>query len=271
MKHFLLIALFALGVSLVYTGVGQLLPQLENRPPPEVKAGSSIGPEELAAAGAAIFSANCAQCHKIGEKGRGPDLAGVGSRAAERAKKRAADTRKEYAPVDYLFETLCRPGDFVVEGFPNIMPPQGRALSGGQLLAAVAFLQSLGGEPTIKGTDVKALERFGCGAESESGGTTAGATEPVGPPEKIFEKFGCSGCHSATSDARLTGPGFKGLGQRAPRSELFESILDPDAKAAVVDPPYPKGMMKATLEGNGFYRQMTPADYAALVDWLSKL
>ena len=70
---------------------------------------------------------------------------------------------------------------------------------------------------------------------------------------------------------RLIGPGFKGLGQRAPRTELFESILDPDAKAALVDPPYPKGMMKATLEGNGFYRQMTPADYAALVDWLSKL
>ena len=55
MKHFLLIAMFTLGVSLLYTGIGQLLPQLENRPPPEVKAGSSISPDELSEAGAVIF------------------------------------------------------------------------------------------------------------------------------------------------------------------------------------------------------------------------
>src|SRR5574341_703653 len=109
MRHFLLIALITLCVSLVYTGVGQLLPQLENRPPPEIKAGSDIGPDALAEAGAAIFEGNCVQCHKIGEKGRGPDLAGIGSRAAERATARAGATGKSYTPVDYLMESLCKP------------------------------------------------------------------------------------------------------------------------------------------------------------------
>jgi len=27
--------------------------------------------------------------------------------------------------------------------------------------------------------------------------------------------------------------------------------------------------MKQTLDGNGFYKKMTPADYQALVDWLA--
>jgi hypothetical protein len=29
--------------------------------------------------------------------------------------------------------------------------------------------------------------------------------------------------------------------------------------------------MKQTLDGNGFYKAMTPADYQALVDWLAGL
>jgi cytochrome c2 len=272
MKHFLQIALFTLCVSLLYTGVGQVLPQLENRPPPEVKAGSSIGPDELAEAGAVIFEGNCLQCHKIGEAGRGPDLGGIGQRASERAAKRSADTGKSFTRAEYLMESLCAPGDYLVEGFGNIMPPQGKSLTGGQLMATVAFLESLGGEASIKGTDTKILERFGCGGdEAASGGAAAGAKKPAGKPEEAFKTFGCDACHATTTEERKLGPTLKGLGTRKNRGQIFEAVIDPDVEIPQADPPYPKGVMKTTLDGNGFYDRMTPADYAALVDWLAKL
>ena len=62
-RQTLSITAFTLFISLLYTGVGQLVPQLENRPPPEVKAGTNISPEALAEAGVGVFEANCTQCH----------------------------------------------------------------------------------------------------------------------------------------------------------------------------------------------------------------
>ena len=54
-----------------------------------------------------------------------------------------------------------------------------------------------------------------------------------------------------------------------PSWQLYESLLDPDGTMAAGDPPYDKGVMKSTLDGNGFYTDMTPGDYQALVDWLA--
>lgn len=270
MKHFLSIAAFTFVVSMLYTGVGQVLPQLENRPPPEVKAGSNIGPEALAEAGSAVFEANCVQCHKIGQKGRGPNLANVGGRAASRAADRAAKTGQTYRPVDYLIESLCKPSDYIVDGFGNIMPPQGKALSGGQILAVASFLQSLGGDSTIKGTDTEVLERFGCGVGAAAEGGGAAKAEPVGKPPELVKTFGCVSCHAFDSPKRKLGPSLQTVGKRLSKGEIYEAVLDPDATIAKGDPPYEKGLMKRTLDGNGFYTRMKPGDYAALVDWLSK-
>lgn len=275
MKQFLVIVLFTLGVSLVYTAVGQMLPQLENRPPPEVEAGSSIGPGELAEAGAAVFEANCSQCHKLGEAGRGPDLATMGSSAAGRAAKRASDTDADYTPTDYLMEALCQPGVHVVEGFGNIMPPQGKTLSGGQLLAAAAFLQTLGGEATISGTDVESLERFcnaapGAASPGEAAPALAGAGTGFESVDDMLGEFGCEACHNFEGSQRTLGPALLGVGGRMTKGELYEALLEPDATVREAEPPFQRGLMKKTLDGNGFYTRMTPADYAMLVDWLSK-
>ena len=274
MKQLVNVALFTLGVSLVYTAVGQVLPQLENRPPPEIEAGSSIGPDELSEAGAAVFEANCSQCHRLGEVGPGPDLASMGSRAAARAAERASDTGGEYSAGDYLIEALCQPGVDLVEGYGNIMPPQGKTLTGGQLLAAAAFLQTLGGEATIKGTDVELLERFcnvpapGAGGAAQPAAVARGGFENA---DAIIETFGCEACHNFEGPERTLGPSLLGVGGRLTKGQLYEALLDPDATLTEAEPPFPKGLMKATLEGNGFYARMTPADYALLVDWMSKL
>jgi cytochrome c2 len=272
MKNFLQIAFFTIAVSLMYTGVAQFLPQLENHPPAVVALGSKIGPEELVPIGQGAFEANCVQCHKMGESGRAPDLASMGSLAADRAAARAQETGKPYTDVDYLMESLCKPGDYVVEGFGNIMPPQGKALSGGQLLAVSAYLQSLGGEATIKGTDVEPVTRFGCVSGGGPGMVAAAeeaAPAAVGPPSTVYEKYGCSGCHLFEDDSRKIGPPMYGIGKRLNKGEIYEAILAPDAVIAKGDLPYGGGVMQKTLDGNGFYKQMTPADYQALVDWLA--
>ena len=133
MKQGLSVVAFVVLVSLIYTGIAQLLPQLENHPPAVVELGTGIGPEDLSVAGEGVFQANCVQCHKLGEAGRCPDLASIGGLAAQRAEERAAETGTPYSDVDYLVEALCKPGDHLVEGYGNIMPPQGKTLSGGQV------------------------------------------------------------------------------------------------------------------------------------------
>ncbi len=268
MKNFLGIAVFATVVSFFYTGVAQVLPQLENHPPPEVRAGVEIGPDKLIEAGVGVFNANCVQCHKLGEKARGPDLASVGARMASRAAERAAVTGRPYTDVDFLLESLCKPGDYLVQGFGNIMPPQQKVLSGGQVLAVVAFLQSLGGDATVRGTETAALEKFGCGGAA--GPAVAAAAAPVGKPEEVFTTFGCATCHTITSDERRLGPSLKGAGKRLGKGVLYESILAPNAAVTVGTPPYPAGLMLQTLSGNGFYERMQPNDYQALVDWLAQ-
>lgn len=275
MKNFLYVAAFALVVSLFYTGVGQLLPQLPSYPPKEVKLGeATLSNDEVIEAGAGIFEANCAQCHKIGRTDRCPDLAGVGARAKERAAERKAATSRDYSEADYLYESVCKPGDYLVKGFANIMPPQGKVLSPGQIVAVVAFLQDQGGSVTASLSDKAgaetALQKFGCSTGAGGGAAVVAAVEPVGPPEKIFTSFGCVGCHSIDQPTRLIGPSLKDVGKRLQKPEIFESVLAPDETIAKGDPAYPQGLMKATLEGNGFYERMTPADYRALVDWLAK-
>ena len=79
MKDFLNIALFTLVVSLVYTGIAQILPQLEGKAPPRIEFGSDTSPEDLASLGAEVFNANCTQCHKMAEAGRCPPLGNIGS------------------------------------------------------------------------------------------------------------------------------------------------------------------------------------------------
>lgn len=273
MRQTLSITAFTLGVSLLYTVVGQLVPQLENRPPPEVKAGTNVSPEALAEAGVGVFEANCVQCHKLGEAGRAPDLASIGARARGRAGERSAAIGKPFSDVDYLIESLCKPADYLVQGFGNIMPPQSKALSGGQILAAAAFLQSLGGTPTARGTDTDVLNRFDCvaaGGASAAGGAAA-VVKPVGNPAEIFETFGCTACHASADPTRKLGPSLQGAGKRLGKGGIYDKILNPGATLVVGDPPYEKGLMKKTLDGNGFYDRMKPADYQMLVDWLAKL
>jgi cytochrome c2 len=267
MKNILNIALFTLLVSVAYTGIAQILPQLEGKAPPKVEFGANTSAEDLAVAGGEIYETNCTQCHSMSEAGRCPPLGNIGSLAHDRARERG----NSYSDVDYLVEALCKPGDYVVEGYGNIMPAQQRSMKPGQLQALVAYLQTLGGDATLAGTDTESFERFSCGAAGDgdaggAGGAAVAEVKPVGEPGEVWTEFGCEGCHSIDTDEATIGPSLKGIGSRMDKWEILDALLNPDATIAE---GYDGGVMEGSIAARDFYSRMSGKDYKAFVDWLS--
>jgi mono/diheme cytochrome c family protein len=94
--------------------------------------------DPVATEGQTVFKQNCASCHAVtGETIIvGPSLAGIASRAPGRVEGQSA--------ADYLQLSILRPGDYVVEGFSELMPTNfGTTLSGEQLDALLAYLMTL--------------------------------------------------------------------------------------------------------------------------------
>src|SRR5688572_10679629 len=88
----------------------------------------------------------CLTCHTVGKTGslRFPDLSGISARAGTRIPGMSA--------LDYMAHSLYESDEFIVPGFnpgmPSISkPPIG--LSDQEILCVLAWLQSLGGEPTV--------------------------------------------------------------------------------------------------------------------------
>ena len=77
---------------------------------------------------------------------------GAGERAEARFKE-AGYKGTAGNGAEYLVESLHEPVVYVVEGYQPSMPPLGRQLSDLEMVAIVAFLQSLGGEVTREWAD----------------------------------------------------------------------------------------------------------------------
>src|SRR5712691_11628777 len=111
-------SLFALAIMGSYTYFANSIPQIDSNPPQELSLeGGNVTPAQLVKAGEEIFKTKgtCEICHRIGQKGtRAPDLAGVGGRAAK--------TKPGMSARQYIIESLLQPGNYLVEGYPNIMP-----------------------------------------------------------------------------------------------------------------------------------------------------
>ncbi len=229
----------AVGTTLFYAWVGQLVPQKEVRPPEVVEMSQDISTDQMVEIGKKIFEGKglCHTCHTIGKTSgpfRFPDLAGVATRAATRV--------PGLDQVEYFAETLYRPNAFIVPGFqpgmPEIdKPPVG--LSDDEIKAVIAYLQTLGGEATM--TMATQLPYGEGGAQATSGvnppgGSTAGeeaaaaqavATGPAGPAAgggaALLASFGCTECHA-------TEPGGKnslaGVGARLDRAAIEHWLTD---------------------------------------------
>jgi mono/diheme cytochrome c family protein len=142
------IAALTVGTTAFYTYVGQLVPQKEVHPPADVQIRKDMTPEELRKVGLEVMNGKglCFTCHTVGKKGalRFPDLEGIGARAATRV--------AGMSDVEYLAQSLYDPNVFIVEGFNPGMPAISKppiGLTDDEIRAVVAYLQSLGGTPTV--------------------------------------------------------------------------------------------------------------------------
>ncbi|MGE3539686.1 MAG: c-type cytochrome [Candidatus Tectimicrobiota bacterium] len=85
--------------------------------------------------------------------------------------------------------------------------------------------------------------------------------------DELVKKYPCGSCHSFDTPSTLLGPSLFDLGKRRDEAYIRAKILDPDK--TVVE-GFPKGVMKATLTGSGFYTDMAknPAILDSLVSYL---
>lgn len=244
------ISLFALAVIGVYTYYANSIPQIESQPPEEVTVkAEELSSQALVTLGEKIVSTKggCLVCHAIGQKGaRAPDLAGIGARAATRKPGMSA--------TQYLIESLVSPQAYVVEGYPPIMPPADKppiSLNRTELLAVVAYLQSQGGQVTVKPADIpetaSAAPAPGVPPPSvplqpaSPAGTSA---QPIATGEvvgdlvagkELVKAKGCIACHKVNGEggappgAPPLGPDLSDIGARKTPEEIRAKILDPNA------------------------------------------
>jgi mono/diheme cytochrome c family protein len=142
------IAALAIATTAFYTYVGQLVPQKEVYPPAEVQISEDMSPDEMRRVGKEIMEGKglCFTCHTVGKKGplRFPDLEGIGARAGSRV--------EGLSDVEYLAQSMYEPERFIVPGFNPGMPVINKppiGLSDDEILAVIAYLQSLGGTTTV--------------------------------------------------------------------------------------------------------------------------
>ncbi|MDH5669021.1 MAG: cytochrome c [Nitrospira sp.] len=125
------------------------VPQMASLPPAEetIDIATIKTPTDIAALGQTVFfsKGQCALCHSIGpsESARCPDLKGIGAKLSK----------------EFLYESLTDPQAFVYQDYrhggvpkeyPATMPPIDKdpiGLSNNEILAVIAFLQQMSGEP----------------------------------------------------------------------------------------------------------------------------
>ena len=166
MLTFLKVMAFNGLVVLFFWYVGNSIPQQRKDPPKESTLTADMAPEVFVAAGQDIFygKGTCALCHTIGEKGeRCPNLAGIGQRAGVRVEE-ASYQGDASNGAEYVVESLHNPAVYVVDGYQPTMPALGRQLNDLEIVAVVAFMQSLGGEVTVTGETLFPKYRADSGA-----------------------------------------------------------------------------------------------------------
>jgi mono/diheme cytochrome c family protein len=131
-----------------YTYVGQMVPQKEVLPPQETVLRSDLTTADMVTVGRQIMEGKglCLTCHTIGKSGalRFPDLDGVAGRAATRV--------PGLSEVEYFAQSMYEPEKFIVPGFNPGMPVINKppiGLTDQEILCVIAFLQTLGGTPTV--------------------------------------------------------------------------------------------------------------------------
>jgi len=142
------IGALVIATTAFYTYVGQMVPQKEVQPPAEVVVKGDLSTADMVKVGREIMEGKglCFTCHTIGKSGalRFPDLAGVDTRAKSR--------EAGLSDIEYFAQAMYEPNAFIVPGFNPGMPTINKppiGLNDQEILCVIAYLQSLGGTPTV--------------------------------------------------------------------------------------------------------------------------
>ncbi len=257
---FLNIVVLVLVATGFYTLVGQLVPQKEVPAPEVLEIGRDASTAEMVEIGKGIAQGKgiCLTCHTIGQSGslRFPDLEGIGTRASSRV--------PGLSDVDYLAQSLYEPNSYVVEGFNPGMPVINKPpiqLTDDEILTVIAFLQSLGGTPSVTMETRHAYNGGGGGGAVEL--ATAGVTqEPAAMDGKaLFEHYRCAQCHATKAPAL-------GTTKRLDRASILASILDPDRITGISEADRVK--KRQAMEQAGVYDKATLQEIHLIVDYLAE-
>jgi len=182
-----------------YAYVGQMVPQKEVQPPQETVLASDLTTADMANVGRQIMEGKgfCLTCHTIGKTGalRFPDLAGVDVRAKSRV--------PGLSDVEYFAQSMYEPTAYVVPGFPPAMPPINQppiGLTDQEILCVIAYLQSLGGTPTVT---LQTKHHYNSGAAAPGG-----APAPAAAPASGAAPAGAQTPASPTKGAQLRPAGI---------------------------------------------------------------
>jgi mono/diheme cytochrome c family protein len=270
------VVLFSLEATIAYTIIGNLVPQIESRPQAELQLSPDATPEQLVKAGEQLFygKGTCALCHSVEASeaarcpmlGAGPLGPAMGARAEERTKEAAYKGQAKNG-TDYLIESLTHPQDYLVQGFPPIMPVINKppiGLNNDEIAAVVAFLQSVqGGQVTVTPKQVAAFT----GTETPAQPGTAAAQPVVAvatnrPPQQLITELACIACHKFDEPGPLVGPSLWDIGTRVDDAYIRQSILEPNA---VIAEGFPPMLMPPDLA-----EKMSGAEFERLVQWLKE-
>jgi mono/diheme cytochrome c family protein len=177
-KLLLRIGALILATTAFYTYVGQMVPQSEVHPPRETVLAADLTTDDMVKVGREVFEGKglCTTCHTIGRSGalRFPDLEGIGSRAGSRV--------PGLSDLDYLAQSLYEPEAYIVEGFNPGMPVINKppiGLTDQEILCVIAYLQTLGGTPTVT---LQSTHRYLAGAPGVAPAPTDPAKEEAPKP-----------------------------------------------------------------------------------------
>ena len=93
--------------------------------------------------------------------------------------------------------------------------------------------------------------------------------ESIRTPIDLLAKYSCLSCHSIDAATPGVGPSLFDVALRLNRAQILGSITEPDAEMSVGFEGL-GGLMSSSLNGNGFYKEVSEAELEALIDYLTE-
>ncbi|MCU7892269.1 MAG: cytochrome C [Candidatus Thiodiazotropha sp. (ex Ustalcina ferruginea)] len=250
---------FSLALTLLFTFVTYLLPQVEGEAPVEKEVDlSSLTMDDFITLGEDLFNnkGTCTLSHKPAPLGRAPDIQGTDMIAL--SDERLADERYQGEAKDaagYMLESMIDPSRYVVATWgkkgtsdsespmPAIDKPPIK-LSTIEMDPIIAYLQAKDvNDVTVALPSPEDAASVASTDQKASDGTTLQA--PAATVEEALGKYAGNACHAMDSSDTRVGAGLVDVGTRLSKEDIRQSIVDPNAVIA-----------------EGFAAAM-PADFAA--------